>query len=245
MSSNVPTPPVQATVPSGTVIPWEKVEQFVGQLCHDVRNGLNACELQLTFLAEISTDPEAAEEVKGLRTTLAGITKQLQAVRLATGSSKAHPLDYPAADLFEDLRERFGRLHAAVAGRVEWRAEVSGETLVAVDPELTLNAGLELLNNALHFGEAATPVVCAMWEEAGQVVCSVQQTPAEAPGTLPEDWGRAPLTSTRRGAYGLGLFRARRGLEAQGSRLTFRYSPEQRTLTATMTLPAAAPASSR
>lgn len=245
MSSDVSFPSAKNGVHSEDVVPWKRVEQFVGQLGHDLRNGLNACELQLTFLAEISTDPEAAEEVKALRTTLAGITKQLQAVRVAMGSSQMHPLNYPAAELCEDLRDRFGRLHAVSAGRVEWKNEVGAETLVSIDPEVTLSAVLELLNNALHFGAAGAGVVCAMREEAGAVLCTVEQEMAEAPGGPPDLWGASPLLSTRRGAYGLGLFRVRRGLEAQGSQLSFRYSAERKTLTASLTLPGAAQASTR
>ena len=219
-------------------VPWERVEKFVGQLSHDLRNGLNACELQLTFLAEISTDPDAAEEVKGLRSTLNGITKQLQAIRVATGSVKAHTLAYPATDLFEDLRDRLQRVHPEVVSRLKWHGEVSAQMLVKIDPDITLNAALELLNNAMHFADAGTPVLCSLREENGRVFLCIEQTL----GTLmdsPEDWGRSPLKSTRRGAYGLGLFRARRGLEAQGSQLTIQHYPEQKRLAATVTLPGA------
>ena len=178
------------------------------------------------------------EEVKGLRSTLAGITKQLQAIRVATGDVKAHNLEYPARDLFEDLKERFIRLHPEAAGRVEWECEVDDAVSVNVDPDVTLNAVLELLNNALHFADAGTPVRCGLREESGEFVCSVKET-LGAPAGSPENWGRLPLESTRRGAYGLGLFRARRGLEAQGSRLEFRYLPEEKSLIATVTLPGA------
>ena len=221
------------------LVPWERVEQFVSQFSHDLRNGLNACELQLTFLAEISTDPEAAEEVKALRSTLAGITKQLQTVRVATGVAKTHTLEYPAADLFEDLRERFVRLHPQGASRVAWEMEVGTQTTVNIDPEVTLSAGMELLHNALHFADAGSPITCRMRAEAGQVLCSVEQNYAGTPNPAPEDWGRSALLSTRRGAYGLGLFWVRRGLEAQGSRLDFHHSPEQKTVTAVLTLPLA------
>ena len=93
------------------MVPWDRFERFVGQLAHDVRNGLNAIELQLTFLGEISTDPEAIDEVKRLRATLNQVTKQLQAVKTVTAPVSPNTLDYPAVDLFEDLRERLERLH--------------------------------------------------------------------------------------------------------------------------------------
>ena len=220
------------------MVPWTRVEKFVGQLSHDLRNGLNACELQLTFLAEISTDPDAVTEVKGLRTTLNGITKQLQSIRVATGAVKAHTLEYPATDLFEDLQERFSRVHPEAACRIEWKSEASTQTLVRLDPDVTLSAALELLNNALHFADVGTPLVARLKERNKQVLLCVEESLDTMPDS-PEDWGRSPLKSTRRGAYGLGLFRARRSLEAQGSQLDFHYQPEQKRLVATITLPAA------
>ena len=81
LALTLPTLPPEATVQ----VPWDRVERFVGQLTHDVRNGLNALELQLTFLGEISTDPEALEEVKRLRGTLLDVTRQLQTVKTAIG----------------------------------------------------------------------------------------------------------------------------------------------------------------
>ena len=228
---------VTDTVP--TTVPWERVERFVGQVAHDLRNGLNACELQLTFLAEISTDPDAVEEIKRLRETVSGMTKQLQNLRVATGGANAHTLEYPAADLLEDLQERFAKLHPEFAGRVDWQHAPDGELLALVDPELTLAAGLELLRNALHFAPKDARVTCRVRPEEERVVFGFEHPLAEAPSLPPESWGKTPLNSTRRGTYGLGLFRARRTLEAQGGELRFTYSPESQRLLATISLPRA------
>ena len=175
-----------------------------------------------------------------MRTSLAAVTKLLQTIRVATGVSKPNCLDYPAADLLEDLRERFVKLHPEAAGRVEWQSEVGSQTLVCVDPDITLNATLELLNNALYFADQGSSVACDLRETGGQVFCTVSETLVEAPAHPLETWGREPLQSTRREAYGLGLFRAQRGLEAQGSQLHFQHLPEQKKLVATVTLPGAA-----
>ena len=228
-----------ASTEAALIVPWVHVEKFVGQVSHDLRNGLNACELQLTFLAEIATDPEATEEIKQLRQTLAGITKQLQAIRVATAGAKANLLPYPAADLFEDLRERFDRLQPDNTAKVTWEISVEPALEVLVDPELTITACLEILGNALQFGDKQAPIRCAVGADGSAVVCTVEEALAEAPATDPAGWGCAPLVSTRRGAYGLGLFRARRFLRAQGSRLTFHYASEAQTLTGTVTLPLA------
>ena len=48
-------------------VPWNDVVHFVRQLSHDLRNHLNAIELQSTFLAELAEDAELKTEVGRLR----------------------------------------------------------------------------------------------------------------------------------------------------------------------------------
>ena len=99
---------------------------FVGQLTHDVRNGLNALELQLTFLGEISTDPEAVDGDQAAAGTLTDITRQLQALQGVDRPRSSAPVEYPAERL---LRRPAGALRAghtaAVTRSLERRATVS------------------------------------------------------------------------------------------------------------------------
>lgn len=235
-STTTPNEPagVKSDLPS---VPWNRVESFVGQVTHDIRNGLNALELQLTYLGEISTDPEAVDEVKRLRGTLGSVTRQLQALRLATHASTPYPVEYPAAEFFDDLRERFAKLRPEARERIRWEIEPALTELLSVDPEQTFSALLELLSNALHFTAGETPPIRVQVSAAdGHAVFRLLEPQAAAPAVPPEDWGRAPLSTTRRGAYGLGLFGARRGLESQGGTLTMEYSSENHLLTTTVTL---------
>ncbi len=235
-SSNL-TAETSSLLPEGVVsVPWDRVERFVGQFSHDIRNGLNALELQLTFLGEISTDPEAVDEVKRLRTTLQDVTRQLQTVKVATATVSPHVLDYPAADLFEDLRERFERLHPGVADKVSWDVRVGPATLLLVDPDLTINALLELLTNAIRSG--ATSMSCTAVDALLGASFILEETSATAPTIPTEEWGD-PLLTTRRGAYGLGLFRVRRILAAQGGSIAIHFSPTDQRLTTTVGLPSA------
>ncbi len=244
-AARVPTPkhPTASVetpaAPGPPSVPWERVEKFIGQLTHDIRNGLNALELQLTFLSEISTDPEAVAEVKQLRATLAEMTRQLQAVKLKTGAVSPYTMEYPAGDFFEDLRERFERLHAADAGRVRWEIAAGGIVLL-VDPELGISALLEIIDNALHFGTPGGEVVIAAVPAApgNGVHLSLRQELPQPPAISPAQWGREPLHSTRRHAYGLGLFRARRVLEAQSIVLDAAWDPAGNLLTVTLAFPA-------
>ena len=223
---------------STTEVPWERIEQFVGQLAHDVRNGLNALELQLTFLGEISTDPEAAAEVKLIRKTLSDVTRQLQAVRNSTAAPSLNKLDYPAKDFFEDLQERFERKEAAQKARVRWQIGL-GAVSLSIDPETTMWAFLELLANALRFGGKEAAIAVAASANVDAVAVTLVETPCSPPAVALETWGRRPLLSTWRGAYGIGLFRVRRILESQGGSYHVEYSASDETLTTRVTLPLA------
>ena len=233
--SNAAAPlPLDAGVPD---VPWERVEGFIGQLAHDIRNGLNALELQLTFLGEISTDPEAVDEIKRVRATVGNITRQLQTLRVATGAVHPYALEYPAADFFDDLRERLVKLHPESSERFVWDTRLDAGFMLSVDPELTLNALLELLSNALSFADDTTSRFRAtVTATADKATVTLQEPRASQPGVTLQDWGRAPLLTTRRGAYGLGLFRVRRAIEAQGGELEVDYSPENQMLTTKVAL---------
>ena len=227
-------PSVDGIVPD---VPWERVERFVGQLTHDIRNGLNALELQLTFLGEISTDPEAVDEVKRVRATLGNVTRHLQMLRIATGSVHPYAMEYPSAEFFDDLRERLVKLHPDASERFVWETRLDADFMLAVDPELTLNALLELLSNALSFAaDAASPIRAVVTATGEKATISLHEPHAVRPGIPLEDWGRAPLLTTRRGTYGLGLFRVRRSIEAQGGALDVEYSAENQILTTTVAL---------
>ncbi len=236
-SASSPIPGVAAVE-----VPWPRVESFVGKLTHDVRNGFNAIELQVTLIGELSDDPEIKEEVKRIRQSLAGLTRQLQAVRAATGEPTTHLFPYPAADLLEDLRERLERQHADAAARVQWAME-AGAATVNIDPEQTLNAALELLGNALQHAAEGSTVRVETHAGIDGVAVAIHQGLAAAPVHPPAEWGRTPLLSTRRNVYGLGAFRARRILEAQGGTLEYVYTEVDRALVTTFILPLADPAS--
>jgi K+-sensing histidine kinase KdpD len=237
MAASVPTPtsPASTSVPP---VPWSRIDRFVGQLTHDVRNGLNALELQLTLLGEIAANAEVTAEVKALRGTLLEVTRQLQAVKTNVGPVVPQLLCYPAADFFEDLRERFQRLQPKAAERVSWEIVVDGASL-AIDPELSLQALLELLANALYFGGPGTPIgFLAEAQPGGGVKVTLREAQPQRPAVATQDWGRTPLLTTRRSAYGLGLFRVRQIIEAQGGVLHAEYSEADHVLTTSVTLPA-------
>ena len=102
-----------------------------------------------------------------MRGTVAEVTRQLQAVRLATGNADhSSPLAYPASDFFEDLRERFDRQHPDGGTDTMGNCRREG-SLVNVDPELTMVALLELMGNALLYAVGKSPSGCTTCSTTG------------------------------------------------------------------------------
>ena len=235
--SHSSSPPAATAAGYPVLVPWERVERFAGQVIHDVRNGLNAIELQLTFLGEISTDPEAVDEVKRLRTTLAEVTRQLQTVKTACSPVTPNVMEYPAADFFEDLQERLARQEPEAVKAVSWDVTNSRDDSLLVDPDLSINALLELIKNAFLF--AGSSIRCTTTSSAASISFVLQENPASAPTISPSRWGHEPLLSSRRGALGLGLFRVRQILETQGGTLNSNYSEAENILTTTAAFPRA------
>ena len=83
-------------------IPLTKVVQFVRQFGHDLRNHLNAADLQSTYLGEIADDPEVKAEAKRLREMLSvvtasvqGLTSAVSAVKLTLQSCRGYRIPEP------------------------------------------------------------------------------------------------------------------------------------------------------
>jgi signal transduction histidine kinase len=91
----------------------------------------------------------------------------------------------------------------------------------------------ELLTNAAAYSKGAPLTITARAAD-GTVVFELKEPKKEALDT--SSWGQ-PLFTTRRGGYGLGLWTARRMLQANGATLLQRYTPEDAALTTQIILP--------
>src|SRR5436853_1893681 len=87
-------------------VPWPDMVKFVRQLSHDIRNNLNAVELQSAFLAELASDAEIKDESQRLRQMISEVGSSLQ--RLTTGLAQTSPtmISYRARDFVEDLQSK-------------------------------------------------------------------------------------------------------------------------------------------
>lgn len=224
------------------LIPLSRLGSFIRLVTHDVRNGLNAIDLEAALISELVSDAEVLAEVKRLRGMVTGITKNLQTLSSRFAEVRLNPLACPVRDFMEVCRERVAKNLPEHAGEIVWKIE--GETaLVEMDFELLIAALLEILQNAFQFrGASAAPVEFHARPAADGFVFEIRAPLAAAPAAPPESWGAEPLVSTRRGGYGLGLFHARRIVAALGGVLESGAAEDAPGMVGTRILLPAAPA---
>ena len=220
-------------------VPMPRLVKFVRQLAHDLRNHLNAAELQAAYLAEIANDAEMKDEIKRLRTMVSEVGANLQRVTAALGQPRLSPMPYPANEFLEDLRRKLDADLPEESRNLEWDVEV-GEAALAIDPQLLIPALIELFSNAFRHerGEGSIKVKARI--EGERFVITIR----EPKGTFErstDNWGREPLKTVAQGHYGLGLYRARAITEAHRGELTARFDNATSDLVTIVALPLGQP----
>lgn len=218
-----------------TLLPLHRVEAFLRQLAHDVRNDLNAMDLLVSYAEDMGGSAAALPTLDQLHGAVRYGSKRMQRIARAFQMPLPDCIPYPTDLLFEDLRDRLGMERPELAARVVW--EFEGPCVrPALDPVLVLEAVTELLENASVFSPAEEAVVLRVGVRQDGALWQVRQHCMEAPRDLAQ-WGVRPMESARRGAYGLGLFRVRRILRAHGAGLDFVHDPVLGFLTAEVFFP--------
>ncbi len=209
--------------------------KFVRQLSHDIRNNLNAVELQSAFLAELAEDAEMKNEVQRLREMTSQIGISLQ--RLTAGLSQSNPnlIPYPAADFVGDLKQKLEKEFPENAAKVTWDAQLKDATL-QVDPQLAQEAFLEIFGNAFHHERNVKSITTKAYIDNNRFVFEWREPKARFELST-ENWGREPLRNVSQNHYGLGLNRVRSIAEAHGGDFRAEYDRKTSTLITTLTLP--------
>jgi signal transduction histidine kinase len=220
-------------------IPLPRVVNFVRQVTHDVRNGLNAIDLQAAFLVEIAGDGEVGEELGKLRRIVCHVTKDMQELSGRFGELRPVLMEYPVQEFLQGLKEAVEQEFETQAKRIVWEMKVGDEEM-EMDYTLLLNALMELIRNAIFFREGDQAIHFTAWNDEGNVVFEVRQSRAQ-PVPDADQWGRVPLVSGRRGGYGLGLFYVRRVLDTLGGGLDPGYDAKSGELRVRLTLPLRGP----
>ena len=133
-------------------VPWIDIVQFVRQLSHDLRNHLNAIELQSAYIGELTADAEIKTEIKRLREALSGLTTILQKLSAGLGQIRTEVMPYGGADFIEDLRKKVVTDFPRESTAISWDVHLRGAAL-EIDPQLLQQAFIELFNNAFRHGK--------------------------------------------------------------------------------------------
>lgn len=216
---------------------WSDVVRFVRQLSHDLRNHLNAAELQAVYLGELTQDAELTTEIKRLRETISQLGAVLQRLAGDLGKIKLNPITYRTAEFMEDIRTKLAKDFPDLAPTIQWDVESDGATL-EIDAQLLQQALFELFTNAFRHGPAKDAIKVTARTEGGRFIFSLSEPKAQF--DLPtENWGREPFQNITQGHYGLGLMRVRAIVEGHSGKFRAQYDPAASTLITTVDLPLA------
>jgi signal transduction histidine kinase len=217
-------------------VAWSDVVRFIRQLSHDLRNHLNAIELQSAYISELEREDELKGEIKRLHEMIAGLTSALQSLSKAVSEVRANLIAYPAADLVEDLRKKIDRDFSGGNTAINWDIQI-GNAMLNVDPQLLQEALDELFANACRHNSDKRPLVAIARLEKNRLLFTLQE-PKSGFDLPTENWAREPLRKVGHGHYGLGLNRVRAIVEAHGGEMYSQYNPDVGALTTTLVLPA-------
>jgi len=218
-------------------VPWIDTVRFVHQLSHDLRNHLNAIELQSAYISELDASAELKGEIKRLREMISGLTAILQKLAQGFGEVKPDLISYRASDFVEDLRKAIGHEFPKESAKITWDTQV-GDAMLNVDPYLLQQAFSEVFANAFQHDREKDALIAAARIDGRRFVFSLREPKARFESST-ENWGREPFRKINRGHYGLGLNRVRFIMEAHGGELHAEYDPKGSTLLTTFTLPLA------
>ena len=225
--------------PTEIQVSMPELVKFVRQLAHDLRNHLNAAELQSAYLMEIAENDELREEVRRLRAMIAQVGANLQGLTAALSQPRLTEMPYAAKDFVEDLQHKIAVDYPAESEQVKWD-EAVGDATLNIDPQLLLPALAELFANAFRHDRGEGPITAAARVDKGRFVFTLSE-PKRAFDRSTENWGREPLRALGQGHYGLGLYRTRATVEAHNGEFSARHDPPTSSLVTTVSLPLATP----
>ncbi len=214
--------------------------QLMGDVSHELRTPLARIRVALELVVE---DPIAAKDVL---TDVSGdldeidqlIEDILTTARLDGDHAKINRTTTVISELADRASSRFAKLHPK---RALERAASGDDATIECDPLLLRRAIDNLLDNAVKYSEAGTPVTIAIQPNGTRVAFEIVDrgigmSPDELDHAFTPFW-RADASRTRKtGGVGLGLALARRIARAHGGDVTLTSAPGKGT-TARLELP--------
>jgi K+-sensing histidine kinase KdpD len=224
----------EAPVDSLTV-PWSDSVRFVRQLSHDLRNDLNAIELQSAYFAELTQDQELTNEIKRLREVVSGMNSTLQLLSKAVGEIAPNLVTYPAREFLTDMRTQIERNFPKESHEITWDVKLQ-DGMLNIDPQLFQEVFVELFANAFQHDRGSGALVAKARISDERFLFSLHE-PKAVFSSDTRNWAREPFRNIRQRHYGLGLNRVRAIVEAHGGELQAEHDPKTATLVSMMALP--------
>src|SRR5215470_4039969 len=233
-------PPSNCNVMAGksseaATVPWSDTVRFNRQLSHDLRNDLNAIELQSAYIGELTQDQELTREIKRLREVVSGLNSTLQLLSRAVGKIVPNLITYPANEFLADMRTQIERNFSKQNHEITWDVQLQDATL-NVDPQLFQEVFVELFANAFRHDRGKGALVSRARISDGRFVFTVEE-PKAVFSSDTQNWGREPLRNVSQRHYGLGLNRVRAIVEAHGGQLQAQHDLKTAALVSTVVLP--------
>ena len=218
-----------------STLPWTDTVRLIRQLSHDLRNDLNAIELQAAYISELTENQELTTEINRLRGIVTGLNSTLERLSRAVGDVHPNMISYPAVEFLTDMRKQIERNFPEKNHEITWDVQLQ-DRMLNVDPQLLQEVFVELFANAFQHDRDKGSVVAKATINDGQFVFSVHEPKASFSSDT-KNWGREPLRNIRQRHYGLGLNRVRAIIEAHNGELQAQYDPKAATLVSTVELP--------
>jgi K+-sensing histidine kinase KdpD len=216
-------------------VPWSDTVRFVRQLSHDLRNDLNAIELQSAYIDELTQDQQLTNEIKRLREVVSGLNATLQLLSRAVGEVAPNLITYPAGEFLTDMRTQVERSFSKEKHEITWDVQLE-EGMLNIDPQLFHEVFVELFANAFQHDRGKGALCARARISDGRFLFTLHE-PKAVFSSDTQNWGREPLRNVRQRHYGLGLKRVRAIIEAHGGELQVQYDPKAAMLVSTVALP--------
>jgi K+-sensing histidine kinase KdpD len=216
-------------------VPWSDTVRFIRQLSHDLRNHLNAIELQSAYISELEENAELKGEIKRLREMISGMTSFLQKLSRGLGDVRPDRISYRASDFIEDLRKKIAQEFPDKSNEIAWNVQAD-DAVLDIDPQLLQQAFTELFGNAFQHDRGDGELVVTGRIDKNQFVFTLGE-PKTRFELSTKNWGREPLRKISEGHYGFGLNRVRVIIEAHDGEMHAQFDSKGSILVTTISLP--------
>jgi signal transduction histidine kinase len=216
-------------------VPWSDIARFVRQLSHDLRNDLNALELQSAYIAELTDNQELHTEIKRVREVVSDVNSTLKRLSGAVEEVTPNMISYRAPEFLADIRAEIDRKFSNKKAEINWNVQLE-DVVLHVDPQLLQQVFAEIFANAFQHDRGSGALLATASISNDRLLFTLHE-PKPAFDSATQNWGHEPLRNISQRHYGLGLNRVRAIVEAHGGQLQAHYDPKTSALVSTVILP--------